>query len=365
VTVKATFGTISVTFNLTNQVVVASLTLLSGGSLTAFINTPFAQPVVFVIRDINSVPISGLTVNLNVVSGFATITPASATTDSQGQVSANVAAGSTAGNITVGAFYSTLSATAALTSRAPGPVLTSASFFNAASFAPGLAPCGLGTTIGLGLAPNIQGTVSGISPFGPLPYVLNGLSMTVNGIPVPIQSVTNANGQQQATFQTPCEVLPGSATVVVLVGASSTTVIGVPVLAAQPGIFTYQGPNNKVYGAVIRASDGSYVTPTSPLRRDETYYLVVTGLAQVSPATATNAAGVPNQNVVLPVLVGVNNFGVTVGKVTYLVGSIGVYLVEFQVPLSAATGVDQPLAVAVLVNGQLVFGNSVFLPGVI
>jgi len=40
---------------------------------------------------------------------------------------------------------------------------------------------------------------------------------------------------------------------------------------------------------------------------------------------------------------------------------IGTYLVGFQVPTSAATGADQPLAIAATVNGQIVFGNPVYL----
>ena len=38
---------------------------------------------------------------------------------------------------------------------------------------------------------------------------------------------------------------------------------------------------------------------------------------------------------------------------------------EIQIPANAPTGTDQPLAIAVVINGQVVFGNPVFLPGVI
>ncbi len=118
---------------------------------------------------------------------------------------------------------------------------------------------------------------------------------------------------------------------------------------------------------MIRALDGSYVTPTNPARRGETYYLVATGLGQTTPPISTNSAGIGGQVVNLQVVVGVNNSGVPVltNQTQYLVGAIGVYIVGFQIPANAPTGADQPLAIAVVINGQVVFGNPVFLPGVI
>ena len=57
-----------------------------------------------------------------------------------------------------------------------------------------------------------------------MPYSLAGLSITVNNIPVPIQSVANDQFGQHANFQAPCELTGSSATVVVTVNGASTTV---------------------------------------------------------------------------------------------------------------------------------------------
>src|SRR5207244_2859883 len=119
--------------------------------------------------------------------------------------------------------------------------------------------------------------------------------------------------------------------VVITINNNPTTIPNVQILAAQPGFYTYQGPNNRLYGAVIRGLDGSYVTPSNFLRRGEPYFLVATGLGQVTPATLTNSAGIANQNVILPVTVGLNNAGITATNAQYLPGSIGVYLVQFTV----------------------------------
>jgi uncharacterized protein (TIGR03437 family) len=214
--------------------------------------------------------------------------------------------------------------------------------------------------------------ISGISPFGPLPYQLGSVdSLRVNNVPAPIQAVSNQNGKQQVNFQVPCETAVGNATVVFRVNGVDTTVSGVPVLAGQPGIFTYAGPDNKVYGAVLRVKDGSYITPSNLAPTGENFYLILTGLGLVTPNTATNSAG-NNQAVNLTTVVGVNNAGVPTQTARYLQGSIGVYYVEFTIPKSstAAAGTvlltDVPLAAFVNINGQPVFSQpGVLLPGVV
>jgi uncharacterized protein (TIGR03437 family) len=353
-----------VTFNLTNEIVVASLTLVSGNNQSVIVNQQFPQPLVFAVRDINNNPVTGAQLVFAVLSGSATPSPASVTTDAQGRGSTTVIAGSIAGLVTIQASYAGFTATATLTVRPPGPSITAESFVDAAGESPGLAVCGLGLVKGAGLAPGLT-TAIGPPPFGPLPYAQAGVSMTANGIPVPIHTVSNVNNVQQVIFQTPCELAPGPATFVVTVSGTSASVSNVQVVAVKPGLFTFMGPNNRLYGAVIRA-DGTYVTPSNFLRRGERSFIVVTGLGQVTPATTTNSAGRvdPPQNVNVPVIIGLNNAGITATSAVYLPGSIGVYLVEFTVPLDAAPGVDQPLTMAVQVGGQFIFGNAAFLPGV-
>ncbi len=364
VTVSAA-GIAPIVFNLTTQIPVGGISLVSGGGQSANINSAFAAPVVFVVRDTNGNPVPGLLINFS-VTGSATISANSATTNAQGQVQVNVTAGATPDTIHVTAAYNNLFATAVLSSHLPGPDISNNSFRNAASLAVGLTPCGLITVTGNGLAPNVQGTVSGVSLFGPLPYTLAGVSITVNNIPAPIQAVANSNGVQQVNFQAPCELAAGNVTVVVTVNGASATVYGVPVFAVQPGIFTYPGPNNKPYGSVIRASDGTYLTPSNPARRGDRLYMVVTGLGQVTPTATTNSAGTGAQNVNLPIAVGINDRAVPVLSARYLAGYIGAYLVEFTVPNDATLGNDQDLLIAALVNGTTyVFGNVAFVPGVV
>ena len=370
ITVQASAGAgvTSATFQLTNAVQVTGLAVVSGGGQSAVINQSFTSPVIFVVRDQNNAPVPNLLVNFSATNGA--VVSANGTTNAQGQVQTNVTAGANPGNIVVTATYNNLSASATLSSHLPGPEVTANSFKNAASLAVGLTPCGLITVTGNGLAPGISGVVSGVNAFGPLQYTVAGVSISVQqgglSVPAPIQAVANVNGVQQVNFQAPCELTAGTATVVINVNGGSSTTPGVPVLAVQPGIFTFTGPSGQTYGAVIRAVDGSYVTPSNPARRGERLFMVVTGLGQATPAIVTNSAGTGSQNVNLPVVVGISDRGVPEFSARYLQGSIGAYLVDFQVPIDSPIGPDQNLAIAVLTNNgtTFVFGNQVFLPAV-
>jgi uncharacterized protein (TIGR03437 family) len=364
VQVTATLGTAGVvTFTLTNNVVISSMNIVSGNNQTATVNTAFALPLTVQIKDAANNNVSGATVTFAVTSGNATVNPTTAVTDSQGRASTTATASQSAGLIVVTASYASVSAPFSLTAVPQGPVLTAASFQNAASFVTGLVPCGLGVATGPGLAPGIIGTVSGASFFGPLPYVLNGLSLSIGGVPAPIYQLSNTNGKQQVTFQTPCEVVPTSnATAVIQNSGASTTVTGVLILQAQPGIFFYTGSNGKAYGQVISADDGTYITALNPAKRGHNYYLVATGLGQVTPPTATDAVGVNGQTVANSVIVGVSNLGVPVFAQFYQPGEVGIYIIGFTIPLTNPAGPDQPLALAINAGGNTIFGNAVFLP---
>jgi uncharacterized protein (TIGR03437 family) len=368
VQVKVTLGTSAVaTFSLTSQAVASSMNVVSGGGQSTTVGNAFASPLIVQITDVNNNPVTGATVSFVVSSGNVILSATSATTNAQGQASITATAGQTPGTIVITASYASVSQSFTLNVTPVGPQVTATAIQNAASFQPGLVPCGLATATGTGLAPGITGTVSGASFFAPLPYILNGLSLTVNGTPAPIYQLSNTNGKQQVTFQTPCEATPGNNGVVVFsLGGASSTVQGVQILAAQPGIFNSPDASGNPDGYVISATDGSYITATNPAKRGGSYFMIATGLGPVSPAASTDSIGINGQNVVDQVVVGVSNAGVPVNSAYYLPNEIGVYAVGFTIPagltLTNASGTNQPLALAVTINGQLVFGNPVSIP---
>jgi uncharacterized protein (TIGR03437 family) len=361
------------TFTETVNAVVGSLTLVSGSGQTAHESTAFSQPLVFALKDNNSNPLVGFTVNFSVAGGSASLSATSAMTNTQGQASVTVTAGNTPGTVTINATFSTFTATATLTVTAIGPNVSNTSFVNAASYQVGLSPCSLTTVTGSGLAPGVTGVISGNTlGIGPLPYTLEGVSITVDTLDAPILSVSNENGTQQVNFQTPCEIPTGSAaTVVVEVNSATTTVPNVPVYQALPGIFTYAGPSGVNYAAVISQQNGSYLTPSNLAQPGGTYYLVATGLGQTTPAAVTNSPGTGETIAVSQITLAVDNIGVPVTSVQYLQGAVGEYIITFTIPATAngqpfPTGTNLPLTLGVLTSsGQTIYDTAqVDLPGV-
>jgi len=358
-------GLTPIVFKITNQISISGISVVQPLPPSVAVGEQF-QPLTFVVRDASNNPVSGTQVNFS-VSGGASLNTGSATTNAQGQVQVIVTAGSTAGSIVVTASAGSASTTATLTSRPAAPKLTSASFTNAATGAPGMTPCGFVTVTGAGVAPSVTGVVAPVSFFGAYPYSVAGLSITVNGALVPIQAVANDQFGQRANFQAPCELTGSTATVVVTVNGGSITITNVPVLQVQPGIFTYTGPNNKLYGAVIREVDGTYVTATNPAHLGEKVYVVTTGLGQTTPTLVTNSAGTGNQNVILPTAVFLSGRGIPALSARYMFGWVGAYLVEFQIPADSATGPDQSLIVIeTSADGNTFLGvsNTVLVPAV-
>jgi len=379
VQVQLSAGTVATAiFHLTSQLGVSSIAPVTPIPPAAIVNTAFGA-VTFVVRASSGLPVANIPISFS-LSGSgaagATVNPASGTTNAQGLVQTNVVAGPTAGSIVVTASYATLTATVALTATLAGPQFTSSSFTNAASGSVGMTPCGLVTVRGSGLLSGVQGIVSGVNLFGPLPTTLAGVSITVqqgsNNIQVPIQQVASDQSGQRVTFQAPCELtatsvlVPGSASVSITANGATTTVNNVLVFAVQPGLFTFTGSNSKQYGVVIREVDGSYVTPENQAHRGDKLYLLVTGIGQVTPAATTNSVGVGSQNANVPMLVFLNNTALNTLSTRYLFGSIGTYLVEFQVPADFPVGTDlNILPVATANNGNdFIVGNTTLMAGV-
>ena len=362
VVITATVGTTTLTFNAVSTVAVSGISVVSGNNQTANTGQAFAQPLVVQIRDGSNNPVQNFPVTFAVSSGSATVSPASGNSDAQGRAQTIVTAGSTAGPIVITASAGTFTATFNLTSRPPGPAITANSFVNGASFQPGLSPCALGSVSGAGLAPGVNGAVIAPGPFGGYPTTLAGISITIGAFAAPISAVINQGGREQVNFQVPCDVQPGIVNATITINGNSTVIPGLPVTQYQPGIFEFTGTDGRRYATLIRP-DGSYVTPQNPARRGELLYLFATGMGQTTPRTGTNVIGLPGQRLAVPVVVGVNNAGVRVVSADYLVGQIGTYIVQFEVPADTQPGPYQPLGLAVSPdNNTLIFGGGSFFP---
>jgi len=338
VQVQAKAGNLTaVSFNLTANVPTAGILLVSGGGQSVGTGSQFANPVVVKAVDGSGNGLSGIAVSFSASNG-GSVSNGSVNTDANGLASVTVTAGANAGAIIVTAQSGGFSVTATLTAIPPGP--SNLVFLNGASFLPGISAGAIVAIQGTGLLPgSVTGIFSAETVLGPLPTTFQGITVTFNGFAAPIFSVANANGIQQVVVQIPYEI--GNATSVTVVitipGGGSTTVTNVPVQPYAPGIFetTVFGQKQAV---AVHAADGSYVTPSSPARRGENIIIYLTGLGQTNPATGTNRAGTPGQNVLAPMVAGINLGGTTVVSTQLVPGLLGVYALTLTIPPNAPTG---------------------------
>lgn len=358
--VTVTAGSASATFNLTVNIPSAGIQKVSGDQQTATINTAFTLPLTVEVVNSSGNGVAGAQVNFNVTSGSATLGSSSAITNSSGQASTTVTAGANAGSITITATTSTYTATFTLTAAPPGP--SGITIVNGASFDPntGISPGGIATIRGIGLLPGVQGL---LTPTSGMPTTFSGVTVTFNGTPAPIYYVDHtSSGTDQVTVQVPFEVQPGAGvSLEIAVANEGSVTVQVPVLPLAPGVFTsvYSG---QTYAVAVRP-DGSQVSPTNPAQRGENIQIYVTGLGQATPAIATGAPGVANQNITSTLFVGLNNAGVPLISAVYAPGSVGVYVITMQVPEDTQTGPYQPVGVLVFDSANNShYAQSTFIP---
>jgi uncharacterized protein (TIGR03437 family) len=357
VTVTATLAgdatkTVSVTATAAPNITVSGLTIVSGNNQSALANQAFSSPLVVQVNATGGAA-SGIPVLFS-ITGAGTLSATSATTNSNGQASVNVTAGGTAGAVTVTASAAGFTQTFNLTVSPPGPVLTVNSFQNGADFQTGaLSPCSIATVTATGLAPGLQGMVVGAT-FGPLPYVVANTKVTVGGSAAPIYSLgRNASGQEQLTFQVPCDVTPGSSVPVVInIGAGNGT-ISIPIRAASPGIFQTVMSDGQSRAVVVRP-DGSFVSLQNPARRGENLVAFLTGLGATNPPLLTNSVAPPSQ-VTAPagtVVVGMAGGGVPLISTQLSPDLVGVWLVTFTVPGGTPASNNAVFSVSVIPQGS-------------
>jgi uncharacterized protein (TIGR03437 family) len=352
VTVKAALtgalSNISTNFSVTVNVQVTGLQKVSGDNQSAPAGQAFGSPLVVQLSASNGQPPQSQLVSFS-INGPGTLSSPTANTDSNGRAQVTVTAGNTPGTITVTASSGAFSQSFTLTVIPPGPNLKNGTISNGADFQRNsISPCSVATITASGLAPGLQGIFSGTNIVGPLLYTVANDKVTVNNSQAPIYSVSNIGGQEQLTFQVPCDVTPGSSIpLTVSVGGGSANT-NITVLPASPGIFGTV-MSDGVSRAVLVRPDGTFVSLQNPARKGEIIRLYATGLGPVIPSVSTNSIAVPGTDslVVGQMIVGVNNAGARVISGRLAPSLIGVYEVTFQVPSDAPSGNDVVLSLAI------------------
>jgi uncharacterized protein (TIGR03437 family) len=142
----------------------------------------------------------------------------------------------------------------------PLPATTSAAIVNAASGTASIAPGSLISIYGVNLAAGTD-SAAGV----PLPKLLSGTSVTINGTAAPLIFVSPG----QLNVQVPFETKVGTATLTVQAGSLTGAPVTFEVAAAAPGVFTMaksnhavaqNNPDQTLNSAEAPAIPGQYVT---------------------------------------------------------------------------------------------------------
>jgi uncharacterized protein (TIGR03437 family) len=226
----------------------------------------------------------------------------------------------------------------------PNPAVAAGAVVNGASFAPGIVAGSVATAFVSGILSE-DGSVAADSI--PLPEILDGVRILVDGVPAPLYAIARANNLEQVSFQAPFELQGhNSALVTVERDGMASSPVHVPVFGVQPGVFSLDG----VEALVVRHPDGTLVSPENPLVRGGYAILYVSGLGPVShqPGTGAAAGFSPLAESALPEV----TLGLSACEVTFsglAPGFVGVYQVNIRVPAEAPEGAAE---LVVTLNGS-------------
>ncbi|MGH8246277.1 MAG: hypothetical protein ACREUU_07570, partial [Gammaproteobacteria bacterium] len=182
---------------------------------------------------------------------------------------------------------------------------------------------------------NVTGIVTATTL--PLPTELNGTSVLIGGVAVPLLAVANVNGQEQVNFFVPFGPSGQTNLVVVNNGVRSVPVqFGLSARFAHPGIFLVDSTN----AAIQHGADFRLVSAESPAIPGEAIVIYATGLGDVQPrpATGSPASASPLSRTVMTPIVTVGGIAAEVLFSGLAPGFVGLYQVNIRVPENAPAG---------------------------
>ncbi len=222
------------------------------------------------------------------------------------------------------------------------PIISNPGVLNGGSYVSGISPNSWVTIQGMNLSATTDTwTITG----GVLPTSLDGVSVTIDGLPAYVYYVSptqvNVLSPANLTNQFPMVVVKNSA------GSSApATVFSQP---QMPSFFTW--PNNQVVAThadfSFAAKNGTFAVPTVPAKPGETIILWGTGFGPTTPApphgvTVPTTTSYPSPR--FPT-VQVNLVSATVYGAALAPGFAGLFQLAFQVPASLGNGDAQVFAV--------------------
>jgi uncharacterized protein (TIGR03437 family) len=213
-----------------------------------------------------------------------------------------------------------------------GVFLNPAGIVNAASSAPftaGIAPGDFITLYGTNLAP---GTATAYTVPFPTTAGLDGVQVTVNGLPAPVQFVSPG----QISVLVPYAVGSSIARIQVNNNGVLSNVVTEFVNLTAPGVFTVP-PGGVGYGAVLHG-DYSLVTAQSPAQVNETVAIYLTGLGTTNPVIPDGSAGPATSQTNSTIQVYIGGQLATVGYSGLAPQLAGLYQLNVTIPPAVTAG---------------------------
>ena len=222
---------------------------------------------------------------------------------------------------------------------APAPTPRLERVVNAADRKATVAAGGLVVVEGSGLSPVTLATSQ-----LPLPTALGESCLTVNGVLVPMISVSATEIQAQL----PARIV-GSATMLLRTPAASSNQLELRIEAAAPSVFRsgVAGPQTGL-ATIFRATNGQLVTPSNPVHPEDAIVIFATGMGRTSPLVeaGTAAPAEPLATVILPPEVSLGGVALPVLYAGLAPGLAGVYQINATVPPWAPEGMEVPLVIS-------------------
>ena len=176
----------------------------------------------------------------------------------------------------------------------------------------------------------------------PLPTALGESCLTVNGWPVPMLMVSSTEINAQLPSQA-----DGNVTMVLHTPGGVSDNFNFTVLAAAPSIFRMSDGPATGLATVVRAANNQVVTPSNPIRGNDTLVIYLTGMGKVSPEVPDGqpAPSDPLSHPLIPPSVDISGVQIPVTFAGLTPGQIGVYQINVYVPTWAPHGMNQTLRI--------------------
>jgi uncharacterized protein (TIGR03437 family) len=224
------------------------------------------------------------------------------------------------------------------------PVINAGGLVSAASYTSPLTPGGIASLFGFNLA------TSSVVAALPLPIVLGGVTVKVNGAAAPLFFAS----PNQINFQVPWEVVGQTQASITVIAGGLTSLSLTVKLATSPALFSTNASGSG-QGAILIANSDTVAAPlgsipgrnTRPARRGEFLSIFCTGLGDVAnrPATGAPPSAAALASTTLTPSVTIGGAPAPAAFSGLAPGFVGLYQVNVQVPDNAPSGDAVPVVV--------------------